>query len=139
MSLRARLQGQTKLQETMTDRHPAITIELAAGNNTARVPFADDFGLVIPADLPALGSTSRNLKIVREEWSSDRKQLGLVLNGLGNMTYALKAYGSKIASADGGKVIPGSDGSQTIEVSFPADTSHPGYQTQNLRLNFTER
>ena len=30
----------------------------------------------------------------------DRKQLGLVLNGLGNMTYALKAYGSKIASAE---------------------------------------
>src|SRR5262249_34259121 len=120
VTLRARVTGKSKEQETITDKHPNAILELVPGTNTASIAGADDFGLVVPADLPALGSTSRNLKIVREEWSSDRKQLRLVLNGLAGGIYSLKGYGSKIASAEGGKVSTGSDGSQVIDVSFPA-------------------
>jgi hypothetical protein len=137
VSLRARVQGKVKVQETIADKHPIITMEPSAGSNTARVPVADDFGLLIPAGLPPLGSTSRNLKIVREEWSADRKQLRIALNGLAGTTYSFKAYGAKITSAEGSKVTTGPDGSQTIEVSFSAGTT--GYQSQNSNLNFTNK
>jgi glycogen debranching enzyme len=138
VSLRARLPGKAKLEETITDKHPTVTFELAAGTNTFKIPVSDDFGLVIPADLPALGSTSRNLKIVREQWSADRKQLRLTFNGIAGNSYSLKAYGSKIVSAEGGKVVTGSDGSQLIEVVFPTVPAG-GYQAQELKLNFANK
>jgi glycogen debranching enzyme len=137
VSLRAHIQGKVKPEETINDKHPTVTVDLAAANNTARISVTDDFGIVIPADLPPLGSVSRNLKIVREEWSADHRQLRLVLDGVAGMTYSLKTFGSKIASADGGRLIPGADASQIIEVSFPA--AHDGYQSQTLRLNFSNR
>src|SRR5262249_27797084 len=120
VSLRGRVSGKSKAEETITDKHPTAILELEPGTNTTRIAVTDGFGLVAPADLPALGSTSRNLKIIREEWSSDRKQLRVIVNGLAGSVYSLRGYGSRITSADGGKVTSGSDGSQLIEVSFPA-------------------
>lgn len=139
VSLRAREKSKTKAQTTINDKHPTVTIELAAGSNAARIPVTDNFGIVVPADLPPLGSTSRNVKIVREEWSPDQRQLQLLLNGVAGTPYLLKAFGSKITSAEGGKLIPGSDGSQIIEVLLPGDTSRIGYQTQSLTLHFSNQ
>ena len=139
VSVLARVQGKTKVQETITDKHPTISINLVSGNNVVRIPVVDDFGLVVATDQPALGSTSRNLKIVREEWSSDHQQLRLVLNGLAGSTYSVKAYGSKIVSTDGGRLLPGPDSSQIIELSLPSGSGRSGYQIHNLTLNFSNR
>jgi glycogen debranching enzyme len=138
VSMRAHVQDGAKAQETIRDKHPAVTVELAVGKNSLRISVTDDFGLVAPADLPQLGSTSRNLKIIREEWSSDRKQLRVLLNGLAGNIYSLRGFGSTITSAEGGKVAAGPEASQVIEISFPAGSA-AGYQTQELKLNFANK
>ncbi len=137
LSLRARTRGGAP-ETTLQDKHLTVRVPIAEGPNTVRMQVSDDFGIVLPADLPPLGEESRNLKIVREEWSANRKQLRMQLNGIAGNSYLLRAYGSRIGSVSGGKLANVDGDAQTLEVSFPVSATAGSYTTQTLILNFNE-
>ncbi|HEX6466929.1 MAG TPA: hypothetical protein VFZ99_06465 [Terriglobales bacterium] len=136
VSPRARTRGGTP-EITLHDKHLTVRAPILAGPSTIRLQVSDDFGLALPAGLPPLGSKSRNLKIIREEWSTNRKQLRMQMSGIAGSSYSLKAYGSKIGSVSGGKVMDSGENTQTLEISFPGDASTAAYATQTVILNFS--
>ncbi|HZD93166.1 MAG TPA: hypothetical protein VE133_02870, partial [Candidatus Sulfotelmatobacter sp.] len=113
-----------------------VSRQLLPGTNVIRIQVAHDFGIVVPAPLPPLGETSRNLKIVKEEWSADGKSLRLEVQGLASMTYRFKTYGAHVSSVEGGRIFDSGAGVQEVEVSFPLNASSPGFSEQVVVLHF---
>jgi len=105
-----------KVQSNDEDQHVVITV---TSPGPIVIQVADDFGLVADADLPPLGAESSNLKIFREQWSSDNRQLTLEASGLSGHTYDLHAYGAKIVSVSGGRLKLIENGAEVIEIQFP--------------------
>ena len=68
------------------------------------VRVEDDFALETDAYLPPLGSSSENLKISREQWSANNRDLKVQVAGIAGRQYALRAYGAKIVSVSGAEL-----------------------------------
>jgi glycogen debranching enzyme len=136
ISLHATTGEHIKVQETLEDRHPTVSMQLRQGLNLINIPVTDDFGIVVPSPLPSLGGRSRNLRIIKENWSADRKDLHLDIQGIPGHVYRLKAYGSRIVSLEGGEVLDSEAGAQQIEVSFPSNSSVSDFTDQILILHF---
>jgi hypothetical protein len=100
------------------------------------IRVADDFGLVADADLPPLGSESRNLKIFHEQWSSDNRQLTLQVSGLSGRTYELRGYGARIGSVSGATLKQGENGSEVIEIQFPQGGGEAKYLQREIGIRF---
>jgi glycogen debranching enzyme len=126
----------TKLSYTVDrnseDQH--ATVRLSAPGK-ASIRFADDFGLSAEADLPPLGSESGNLKIFRETWGSNARQLTVQMAGVAGRRYALHAVGAHIASVSGGELKASGDGSQSIEILIPAKGG-PRYVDHQVTVRF---
>jgi hypothetical protein len=115
-----------KLKASGTDQHVSIPVGLK-GDTELVIRFKNDFQLGVPAELPALGSTSQNMKPISEKWSAN--QVEYVFEGIGGRTYDLPARGMEsIASLTGGKAA-----GDHIEVTFPAGN---GYVKQNVVVRF---
>jgi GH15 family glucan-1,4-alpha-glucosidase len=127
------------LQKTVTDRHPTVSVQLTPGMNSVKIPVARDFGIVVRSPLPSLGGTSRNLRVVKQEWSADGKNLRLQIQGLSGVAYRFKTYGAHISSLEGGRVAESGPETQEIEVDFPLRASSPGFSEQSLVLHFAAK
>ena len=116
------------------DQHAVISLPWSTGEAVVRVD--DDFGLQTDEDLPPLGSASENLKISREQWSTNNRELKLRVAGIAGKRYALRAYGAKIASANGAELKQLANGSQSIEIAFsPADRPSQ-YVERDITIHF---
>jgi hypothetical protein len=115
------------------DQHVSVVVT-APGELVIRV--ADDFGLAADADLPPLGSESRNLKIFHERWSSDSRHLTLGVSGLSGHRYDLRGYGAKIVSVSGGELKGSEAGAQTIEIQFPQSGGETKYIEREIEIRF---
>jgi GH15 family glucan-1,4-alpha-glucosidase len=134
-SLHATVGKNTKVQETLTDKHATVSMQLMHGSNFIRISVANDFGISVPSSLPSLAGRSRNLKIVKEQWSSDRKDLRLEIQGVPGNVYRLKTYRARISTVDGGRVFNSEAGAQEIEVTFPPSTLVSGFADQVLVIH----
>jgi len=139
LSKHARVLGATlngdKLRHKIdgTDHDQHVTVQLATAGEVS-VQVADDFGLGTAADLPALGSSSGNLKISQEEWSADRAQLRLKVAGLSGRKYVLQAYGARIRSVNGGELRQSANGDQVVEIAIAGDSQQ--YVERELTIRF---
>ena len=138
-SLHATVGKKIKVQETLTDQHATVSLQLMRGANLIKIPVANDFGIDVPSPLPSLGGRSRNLKIVKEQWGSDRKDVRLEIQGLPGSVYRLKAYGARITSVVGGRVLNPEAGTQDIEVAFPPSTLVSGFASRVLVLHLSTK
>ncbi len=136
VSLHAHVHG-IRPQQNQNDQHPLVTVPMSSSAITSKIMLNGDFGLAVEDRLPPLGAVSSNVKVIREQWSLDRRQLRVDLEGVSGTLYSLKAFGTKIASANGGSLST-SDHSQKIEVRFPQSAGSTGYIVTNLTLNFAE-
>ena len=122
-----------KIDQGENDQHVAAKLD-----STGEVSFqvADDFGLVADADLPELGAASSNLKISHEQWSSDRRQLTVIVAGLSGRTYRLRAYGAKMQSVSGGDRKSAANGEQIIEIAIPPSSGAEEYVEREISIHF---
>lgn len=117
---------QFHLQANDTDQHVLVRIPLSAGANSLRIRVKDDFNLAYDSALPALGSTSKGLRIVSETWSSSRDRLTLAVSGAAGRTYRLSVWNpAQIASASGAELAKGSEGRGELVVEFPSNAIEP--------------
>jgi hypothetical protein len=137
VSLHARIGRSIKVRQMAGDQHPTVSATLSSGRASIEIPVQDDFQLAIAGELPALGDTSSNLKIVHESWSADRKQVELLLNGLSGSVYQMDAYGARIASAQGADIVKNESNHELIEVRFPNDAQPGEYTSKTITLRFS--
>jgi len=100
------------------------------------VRVENDFGLQYDQELPALGSANVNLKISREHWSTDNRELKVRVAGVGGERYELRAYGAKVASVNGAELKQVSNRVQTIEITFPSAASPGKYVEREITIHF---
>jgi glycogen debranching enzyme len=81
-----------KWNETPPDRHAVFSLEAAPGENVLDLDAAD-FAYAIPFDPPELGTASRNLKLLRETWTSDGREVAIEVSGVPGHTYAIPVFG----------------------------------------------
>lgn len=127
--LSAQLNGQKvpyRIESSPTDQHVEVTASLN-GKAVIVIHIKNDFQLGVPADLPALGSTSQNIKPISQTWTDD--QVEYVFEGLGGHTYDLPVRGLDVASMVTGAQRHGDH----LSVTFPA--GH-GYVKQNVVVRF---
>jgi glycogen debranching enzyme len=104
-----------KVQENANDKHVGIRFQLTE-NAKIVIRVKKDFGLSFANELPALGGTSRGLRILSESWNASRTQLDLQVSGLAGAGYELSVWNSsQISSIEGANLTWGK-----VEMQMPA-------------------
>jgi len=122
-----------KLQENDNDKHVLVRFPLSESVNTVTIRLRKDFGLAFSSELPPLGSTSRGLRILSENWNNARTELQTVVSGRTSSTYRLSVWNpGQIVSTDGGTLTT----SGILEVHLP-DGPPETYIEQKVTIHFT--
>jgi glycogen debranching enzyme len=91
-----------KIQPNGEDQHVSVHFPVYGGPNSVVIRVKNDFGLTLSNQLPALGSTSRGLRVISNSWNSARNQLTVEVSGLPGMEYELGAWNpGQITSVEG--------------------------------------
>jgi glycogen debranching enzyme len=91
-----------KIQANGEDQHVSVRFPVYGGPNSVVVRVKNDFGLGLSNQLPALGSTSRSLRMISNSWNSARDQLTVEVSGLPGMDYELGVWNpGQITSVEG--------------------------------------
>lgn len=141
-SKHARLRGVTwngkpvkyTMEPNANDQHTVISVPWTSGEIVVRVE--DDFGLQAEEGLPGLGAASENLKISREEWSGNNRDLKVRVAGIAGRRYTLRAYGAKILSVNDAELTQGATGTQAIEIAFPSTDAQRRYVEREITIHF---
>lgn len=91
-----------KVQPNGEDQHVSVRFPVYGGPNSVVFRIRNDFGLALANELPALGSTSRGLRVISEVWNSPRNLLTVEVSGLAGAQYELGVWNSgQISSIEG--------------------------------------
>jgi glycogen debranching enzyme len=91
-----------KIQPNDEDQHASMRFAVHGGANSVVIRIKDDFGLTLTNELPALGSTSRGLRVISNSWNSTRDRLTVEVSGVPGMDYELGVWNpEQIASVEG--------------------------------------
>jgi len=138
--LSASLNGRPALfhvEPNVVDQHVFVRVPLSTGANTLHIRLKDDFGLAYDSTLPALGSTSQDMRIVSETWSPAHDRLTLAVSGRSGGQYRLPVWNAaQIASVSGAKLSRAPDGLGQLVVEFPANAAEPVSHT-TISVQFT--
>jgi glycogen debranching enzyme len=114
-----------KVLPNSEDQHLSVRFPVGNGSNSLVIRVKNDFGLALANVLPALGSTSRGLRVISNSWNSERSQLIVEVSGVPGMDYELGVWNpEQIASVEGAVLTK--QGKIRIEVpqAKSADYSH---------------
>jgi glycogen debranching enzyme len=114
-----------KVLPNSEDQHLSVRFPVGNGSNSLVIRVKNDFGLVLANVLPALGSTSRGLRVISSSWNSERSQLIVEVSGVPGMDYELGVWNpEQIASVEGAVLTK--QGKIRIEIPHAksADYSH---------------
>lgn len=93
------------MEQNIEDQHVAMRFALTGASGTLVVHLKNDFGLSLANELPALGSASKNLRVIAESWSDSHGQLTLDLSGVTGKQYEIQVWNpAQIASVKGGEL-----------------------------------
>lgn len=116
-------------EEENTDWHPRFRIALKPGRTVLELKHRGMFGYTVPFSLPRLGDASSNLKIVREVWREDGKELELSVTGIAARDYRMGLVGAqRIREVRGAAVVNGG-----LAIHMP-DGSAGGYVRQRITI-----
>jgi len=116
------------------DQHAIVSVPFATGELVVSVDA--DFGLQAEEDLPPLGSASTDLKISREQWSADNRELKVRVAGIDGWRYELRAYGARMSSVSGGDLKQAANGMQTIDIDFAPAGDAAKYIEREIAIHF---
>ena len=119
---------------TGSDQHPSVKVAVPSGTTQIKFAVRNDFGVGIPAELPALGSPSRGLRVLSESWSDPALELSVA--GAAGATYELPVWNaSMIASVEGAEFIKGNAGQDKIRIRMP-NPEHEPYSREKILIHF---
>ncbi len=111
-----------QVETRAADQHIVVQFPVRAGKYILRIRLLNDFGLSEEPGLPALGSTSRGLRVLSETWSASRDQLALEVSGGAGSEYGLSAWNpGEIQSVEGAEFNPNA----AIVIRIPQSDSEP--------------
>ena len=126
-------------QANAIDQHASVRFPVTAGTSTVRVRTRNDFGLALASSLPALGSSSRGLRIVSESWSPQHDTLSLEVSGLAGYVYDLGVWNaSQIQSLDGAELVKASQDQALARIQFPPG-SPEAYAQKKVTFHFSTK
>ena len=123
-----------KLQSNEEDQHLSIRFPVYAGPNTVVIRLKNDFGLALANELPALGSTSRTLRVISTSWNSERTQLIVEVSGVPGMGYDLEVWNAEQITSVEGAVVT-NQGKLRLEIPRTTDTS---YSHHRIAIHFAK-
>jgi glycogen debranching enzyme len=144
ISLRAKVQNVElngkpvpfQVETRESDQHIVVQFPITAGKYSLRIRLLNDFGLSEQSSLPALGSTSRGLRVLSETWSASRDQLALEVSGAAGSEFGLRVWNSgEIQGVDGAEFNPNVS-KETIRVRIPRSDSEP-YPHAQVVIHFS--
>jgi glycogen debranching enzyme len=138
----ARLNGRPlrfEIQANPSDQHVTVNLPLTGGRNTVEIQVQNNFELGEASKLPALGSTSRSLRVLSESWTPDRDSLSVLFSGASGETYELTARNpGQIRSVEGAQLEAGSSQEAKVRVQLPV--AAPGSDPQaTVTFHFNAR
>ena len=121
-----------KLQPNGHDQHLSLRFPVNGGPNNLVIRVKNDFGLTLSNELPALGSASRELRVLSETWNNSKTQLTLEVSGRAGNRYELSVWNPGQISAVEGAVVtkPGK-----LEIRMPQGTPD-SYVPQRVVIHF---
>ena len=121
-----------KIQPNANDQHLLVPFPVEGGLNTVVIRVKNDFGLAFSNELPALGSSSRGLRVVSESWNSSRNQLTLEVSGRSGSSYELTVWNpSQITSVEGASLTK----TARLQVQIPGAAAD-SYSQQKIVIHF---
>ncbi len=147
LSLRAKVTGVRlndralpfHVEENSSDQHVTVNFPITGGRDVVEIQVKNDFELSESSTLPALGSTSRGLRVLSESWTPSRDVLSLQLSGAAGESYDLTAWNpSQISSVEGAEIEKTSGPKAQVRVKLPATA--PGIDPQaTVSFHFVPR
>jgi glycogen debranching enzyme len=123
-----------KIEPNSNDQHIRMRFPIYGGPNIVTIHVKNDFGVEISDELPPLGSTSRNLRMVAESWNAERTQLSMQLAGVAGTSYEIGLWNAgSITSVDGG--ILTKEGK--LKISFPPAPDE-AYLHETVTIHFSK-
>jgi len=127
--VRVRLNGRplpSHVEANSWDQHVRVSVPLVGKQNILEIQMKNNFELSVASSLPALGATSRGLRVLSESWSSSRDTLTLLLSGTAAETYEFSAWNAdQIVSIEGAELEKIAGPQARVRVLLPAAT--PGF------------
>jgi glycogen debranching enzyme len=112
-----------KIQPNGEDQHLSVRFPVHGGPNSVVIRVKNDFGLTLANQLPALGSTSRGLRVISNSWNSARDRLSVEVSGVPGMDYELEVWNpGQISSVEGAVLTK--QGKIRIEVPLQKDVDY---------------
>ncbi len=139
LSLRAKLVDATingrKVSAEMVanaeDQHVAVKFPIQEGPNTLRIRVRGDFGVGVETELPPLGASSRNLRVVSQSWNATRDNLTLDVAGIPGNQYELSLLDPvQIAGVEGAALTKTDHGDTKLRINIPPSNDHVYRRTQ---------
>ncbi len=125
---------QYSIEKNSTDLHVLVHIPLDKPA-TVQVHVRDNFGLAVPADLPGLGESSHNIKVVDESWDAANARVVYTLAGLTGQEYVLPlSGGARIVRTDGASLIQTASG-PALRIHVPSFGT--GYQHVRVTIQLS--
>ncbi len=137
--LNAEIDGKPAHSETVesaneVDQHIAIDVPIITDRTSIRIRLKDDFGIVYPYVVPAIGVVSSNLRFISEHWNGAHDRLELQIAGRGGAKYAVPLTGDLTGvTATGGQLSQ-----NLLQIEFPPGSSDV-YTTKAVVLQFPGR
>jgi hypothetical protein len=122
------------IRENSTDRHVEVDVPLNASSTTVSIRVRDNYALVVPSDLPALGAPSRNVKVIAEQWDPENRSFTYEVAGISGEQYDLPVRGSApILRVEGAEIVETSTG-RVLRVKVPGGET--GYRHVRCTIHF---
>ncbi len=110
-----------QIEPNSGDQHVSMRFQVHGGPNSVVIRVKNDFGLALANQLPALGSTSRGLRVLSSSWNSGRNQLTVEVSGARGMDYDLGVWNpGQISSVDGAVLTK----QRSIRIQIPAENDN---------------
>jgi glycogen debranching enzyme len=112
-----------RIQPNGEDQHLSVRFPVYDGPNNVVIRVKNDFGLTLANRLPALGSTSRGLRVISNSWNSARNQLTVEVSGVTGIDYELGVWNpGQIKSVEGAVLTK--QGNIRIELPVEKDVDY---------------
>ncbi len=123
------------------DQHAQVKFSAPSGNSTLRVRVRNDFGVAYDTTLPALGASSRGLRVLGEIWSASHDTLTMEVAGKAGATYELTVWNlSQAATVEGGELLAAQNGLAQVRVAFPSDEANgDAYRRGTIIFHFSAK